>query len=127
VGFEGVAEPRGSRKEMFKRADAHELTDEEMIRAYDELKREMRELKNNIVKRIESGDTETINAWRTRVKDARERTSGDIEGRAVQLAMAAERIRERTYASAHIIEIAPIRNHNANKPSTEGERTETLA
>jgi len=53
--------------------------------------------------------------------------TGDIEERAVQLAMAAERIRERTYASAHIIEIAPIRNHSANKLSAEGERTETLA
>jgi len=33
VGFEGVAEHRGSRKKMFKRADARELTDEEMLRA----------------------------------------------------------------------------------------------
>jgi len=126
VQFEGVAEPRGNRKGMFRRADAHELTDDEMIRAYDELEREMRELKNNIEKRIESGDTETINAWRTRVKDARERTSGDIEERAEQLAMAAERIRKRTYASAHITEIAPTRDNSANKPSTEGEHAGTL-
>jgi len=77
-----------------------ELTDEEMIRAYDELEREMRELKNNIGKKVESSNTEAINAWRSRMRDAREKTLGDIEERALQLAMATERIRKRTYADA---------------------------
>jgi len=127
VEFEGVAEPRGNRRDTYKKANGQELTDEEMIRAYDELEREMRERKNNIGKRIKSGDTEAINAWRPRVRDVRERTSGDIEERAIQLAMAAERIRERTYASERVIEITPIRDTSADKPSAEGERVEALA
>jgi len=43
VGFEGVAEPRGNRKEARRTTEMRELTDEEMVRAYDELEREMRE------------------------------------------------------------------------------------
>jgi len=127
VEFEGVSEPRGNIRKAYKTVDARELTDEEIIRAYDELEREMRELKNNIRKRIEAGDTEAINAWRTRVRGAREKTSGDIEERAMQLEMAAEKIRKRTYAGARVIEIAPIHDTSADKPSAKEERVEALA
>jgi len=122
VGFEGVAEPKGSKREIYKRAETRELTDEEMIREYDELEQEIRELKNNIRKRVEWSDTEAINAWRTRVRDAIEKTSGDIKERALQLAMAAERIRKRTYAGARVIEIAPIRDAGADKQGASGSR-----
>jgi len=52
VGFEGVAEPRGNRREVVKKHELSELTDEEMIRTYDELEREMRIERHRSNKRV---------------------------------------------------------------------------
>jgi len=125
VGFEGVAEPRGNRREAAQKQELRELTDEEMIKTYDELEREMYEIRSKLEKRGESSDTEAINAWRTRTKDVKEKRTGDIEERALQLAIAAERIREKTYAGARAIEIAPIREVGAEKQGSLTERVET--
>jgi len=125
VGFEGVAEPRGNRRKAVKKHELRELTDEEMIWTYDELEREMHEIRNNLGKRGESSDTDAINAWRTRTKDAKEKRTGDIEERALQLAVAAERIRERTYAGSRVIEIAPIRDTGADRQSAHTDREST--
>jgi len=127
VGFEGVAEPGGNRREVAKKNELRELTDEEMIITYDELEREMHEIRNNLGKRGKSSDTEAINAWRSRTKDAKEKRTGDIEKRALQLAMAAERIRERTYAGARVIKIGPIRDKRVDRQSAHVERVEAIA
>jgi len=125
VGFEGVAEPRGNRKEAVKKHELRELTNEAMIRTYDELECEMHEIRNTFAKRGESSDTDAINAWRTRTRDAKEKRTGDIEERALQLAVAAEQIRERTYAGARVIEIAPIRDIEADRQNAHTERVES--
>jgi len=124
VGFEGVAEPRGNRREAVKKQELRELTEEEMIRTYDELEREMHEIRCNLGKRRESNNTEAMNAWRSRTKNAKKKRTGNIKERALQLAIAAERIRERTYAGARVIEIAPIRNTGADRQGTNTERVE---
>jgi len=98
-----------------------------MMRAYDELEREMNGLRNNIGRRIEASDTEAINAWRSRERDARERRSEEIEGRATQLAAATERTRERTSAGARVIEIAPIREAEVEDPGAQGDYMEPAA
>jgi len=51
------------------------------------------------------------------MKSTNERTLEDIEERASQLAEAAQRIRDRTYAGARVIEIAPIAEVIANNPN----------
>jgi len=65
VGFEGAAELRGNRRETVKKHELRELTDEEMIRTYDELEREMHEIRSNLRKRGESSHTDAINAKRS--------------------------------------------------------------
>jgi len=87
----------------------------------------MRELRNNLGKRVESSNTETIRAWRTRTRDAKERKLGDLEERALQLAVAADRIRERTYAGARVIEIGPIHGAGLDRQGTHPERVEPVA
>jgi len=95
-GVEGIAEPRGGRREARKNVDLRELTNEEMVRAYNDLEREMRELRNNLGKRVESSNTETIRAWRTGTREAKEKKSEDIEEKALLLSVKADRIRKRT-------------------------------
>jgi len=85
-----------------------------MLIAYDELEREMNDLKNNIGRRINPNDTEAMRAWRERMRSTRVKTFEDIEHRASQLAEVAQRIRNRTYAGAHVTEIAPIAEASAN-------------
>jgi len=85
-----------------------------MLMAYNELERDMNELKNNIGKRINPNDTDAMRAWRKCMSSSKERTLEDIEERASQLAEAAQRIRDRTYAGAHVIEIALIAEVSAN-------------
>jgi len=110
-----------------KNVDLRELTDEEMVRAYDELEREMREMRNNLGKRGESSNTEIIRAWRTRTREAKESKSRDIEERALLLAVAADRIRERTYVGARVIEVAPARDTEADRQGIHAERVEAVA
>jgi len=66
-----------------------------MINVYDELERDMNELKNNIGRKIYPNDVEAILAWREIMRSTRERTLEDIEERASQLAEAAQKIRDR--------------------------------
>jgi len=93
----------------------NKLSNQEMIRAYNGLEREMHELRNNIGRRIESSDTEAIKVWQTRARDAKEKMSEDIKKSALQLAGAAERIREITNMGARVIEIAPICDVRADR------------
>jgi len=87
-----------------------------MLMAYDELEREMNEIKNNIGKRIDPNDIDEMRAWRERMRSTKERTSEDTEERASQLAETAQRIRDKTYAGARVIEIAPIAEVSTNNP-----------
>jgi len=98
AGFEAVVEPRSITRERHKRSDVRGFSNEEMLMAYDELERDMNEIKNNIGRRINPNDTEAMRAWRERMRSTKERTLEDIEERASQLAEAAQRISDRTYA-----------------------------
>jgi len=70
VGLQ-VVEPRSARKESFRRSGGdRELTNDEIQIAYDELEREMNELRNNPGRRVNPSDTEVMNARRERVKIA---------------------------------------------------------
>jgi len=66
-------------------------------------------------------------AWRTRTRDAKERKLGDLKKRALLLAVAADRIRERTYAGARVIEIAPIHGAGLDRQGAQPERVEPVA
>jgi len=98
-----------------------------MLMAYDDLEREMNDLKNNIRRRINPNDTEAMRAWRERMRSTRERTFEDIERRASQLAEAAQQGRDRTYAGARVIEIAPIAGASADNYDARLSRVETEA
>jgi len=50
--------------------------------AYDELEREMNDLKNNIRRRINPNDTDATRAWRERMRSTKKKTLDDIEERA---------------------------------------------
>jgi len=102
--------------------------------AYDDLEREINELRNSVVRRANPSDAEVMNAWRERVEiaraeNARAEAFGDLEERAMRLAELAGRVRERRYAGARVIEIAPIRDAAANGSATDvqGGRTATVA
>jgi len=129
VGFKAVVEPRGARRGLSKRSDVCGLSNEEMLLAYDELEREMCELRNNIRRRINPNDPEALHAWRERVESARSESYSDIEKRASQLAEAAGRVRDRQYASASVIGIAPMRETeaNANARDAHKERINAIA
>jgi len=90
-----------------------------MLNAYDELERDMNELKNNIGRKINPNDTDAMRPWRERMRSTRERTLEDMEERASQLVEAAQRIRDRTYAGARVIEIVPIAEVSATKYNAE--------
>jgi len=55
-----------------------------------------------------------MHAWHERMRSTIEKTLEDIEERASQLAEVAQRLRDRTYAGARVIEIAPIAEVSAN-------------
>jgi len=59
------------------------------------------------------------------MRSTRERTIEDIEQRASLLAEAVQRTRERTYAGARVIEIAPIAEPSANNYDSRPSRVET--
>jgi len=129
VGLE-VVEPRSARRESYRRAGGdRELTNNKMRIAYDELEREMNELRNSAGKRVNPSDTEVLNVWKERVDIARAEAFGDLEERAMRLAEAAGRVRERRYAGARLIEVAPIREvtANANATGVLGGSTVTVA
>jgi len=108
AGFEAVGETRSTTRGGPRRSDVRASSDEEMFIAYDELEKEMNELKNNIGRRINPNDADAMRAWRERIRSVKKTTLEDIEERASQLAEAALRIRDRTYAGARVIKIAPI-------------------
>jgi len=87
----------------------------------------MNELKNNIGRRISPNDGEALRAWRERIGSTKERTLEDMEERASQLADAAQRIRDSTYAGARVIEIAPITEASANNLDASATRTDRSA
>jgi len=119
VGLE-VNEPRSAKKEVPRRTGRdRELTNDEMRIAYDELEREMNELQNSTGRRVNPSYTEVMNARRERVEIARAEAFGDLEERATKLAEAAGRVRERRYAGARVIEVAPIREVAANVVATD--------
>jgi len=127
VGLE-VVEPRSARRELSRRTGGDcELTNDEI--AYDELEREMIELRNSAGKRVNPSETEVMNAWRECVEIARAEAFGDLKERAIKLVEAAGRVRERRYAGARVIEVAPIRDVAANVSATnvQGERAATVA
>jgi len=97
--------------------------------AYDELEREMNELRNNMGRRVNPSDTEVMNAWKERVEVARAEAFGDLEEKAIKLAESAGRGRERRDAGARLIEVAPSREvaANANANDVQGGRTATVA
>jgi len=97
--------------------------------AYDELECEINELRNSTGRRVSPSDTEVMNAWRERVEIARAKVIGDLEKRAIKLAKSARRVRERRYAGARVIEVAPIRDVAANLNATDvqGGRMATVA
>jgi len=68
----------------------------------------MNELRNNIGKKTNPSDTEALSAWRKRVEISRAEAYGDIESRVGKLPDAAERVREKRYNSALVIEVAQI-------------------
>jgi len=83
VGLE-VVEPRSAGREVLRRAGGdRELTSDEMRMAYDELEREMCQLRNNMGRRVNPSDTEVMNAWKERVEVARAEAFGDLEKRAM--------------------------------------------
>jgi len=97
--------------------------------AYEEFEREMNELRNNTGRRVNPSDTEVMNAWKERVRIARAEALRDLEERATKLAESAGRVRERRYAGARVIKVAPIREVAANTNATDVQagRTSTVA
>jgi len=55
-----------------------------------------------------------MRAWRERMRSTKEKTLEDLEERASQFAEAAQRIRDRAYAGARVIEITPIAEVSVN-------------
>jgi len=98
-----------------------------MLVAYDELERDMNELKNNIGRRINPNDREAMSVWRERMRTTKERTLEDIELRASQLAEAAQRIRDRAFTGVRVIEIAPIAEGSVNNYDARPMRPEAIA
>jgi len=129
VGLEVVAEPRGTRAELSRRAGGRELLSEEMLIAYGELEREMNELRNNIGRKANTGDIEMLNAWKELGEIKRAEAFCDLETRAVRLAEAAERGRERRYGGVRVIEVTSIRETSANANATDAPegRSSTVA
>jgi len=125
AGFEAVGEPMGGTREAPRKSNVREFLNEDMLTAYDELEREMNKLKNNIGRRINPNDHEAMRAWRERIRSTKERTLEDLEERASQLAESVQRIRNRTYAGARVIEIAPIAKINANNYDAQLKGLET--
>jgi len=110
VGLE-VVEPRSARRELSRRArEDQELTNDKMQMAYNELERELNELRNSTGRSVNPSDTEVMNAWRERVEIAGAEAFGDLEERAMKLAESAGRVRERRYAGARVIEVALIQD-----------------
>jgi len=70
-----------------------------------------------------------LDAWRESVEISRAEVFGDLEERAMKLAVSAGRVRERHYAGARVIEVAPIRDvaANVNVTDVQGGRTATVA
>jgi len=119
VGLE-VVEPRSVRREVLRRTgEDRKFTNDEMRIAYDELEREINELRNSTGRRVNPSDTEVKNTWRKRVKITRAEAFGDLEERAMKLAEAAGKGRERRYAGVQVIEVAPIRDLAANANATD--------
>jgi len=114
AGFEAVGETRSTTRGGTQRSDVRGPSNEEMLLAYDELEREMNDLKDNIGRRINPNDNDAMRAWRERIKNADERTLGDLEQRASRLSEAAQKMRDRTYAGTCVLEIAPIAEAGAN-------------
>jgi len=119
VGLE-VVEPKSTRKESSRRSGGdRELPNDEMRIAYDKVKFEMNELQNNTGRRVSPSDTDVMIAWRERVEIARAEAFGGLEERAMKLAELTGRVRERRYAGARVIEVAPIREVAANVIATD--------
>jgi len=114
VGSEVVAEPRSVRAEASRRTKGREMSSEEMLIAYEELEREMNELRNSIGKKTNPSDSEALSAWKERVEISRTEAYNNLEVRTVKLADVAERAQGRRYGGARIIEVAPIRESTAN-------------
>jgi len=108
VGLEVVAEPRGTRAELSRRAGGRELSSEEMVIAYGELEREMNELRNNIGRKANTGEIGMLKACRELGEINRAEAFCDLETRAARLADAADRGREKRYGCVRVIEVAPI-------------------
>jgi len=96
---------------MSRRSGARDLSNEEILIAYGELEKEMNELRNII--------------GREQVEDRRTEAYGNLEPRAAKLADAAERIRERRYGGARIIEVAPIKEAATNATNATVNATST--
>jgi len=118
-GSEVVAEQRSARAELSRRAGGRELSSEEMLIAYGELERKMKELQNKIGRKTNPSDTEVRNTWREHLEISRAEAYGDLETRAAKLAETAERVRERRYSGARVIKVAPIRKSPANADATD--------
>jgi len=114
VGLEAVAESRSARTEVSKRAGGRELSNEEMMIAYAELEREMNEQRNNIVRKNNPSERETLNARRERVEFSRAEAYGNLEPRTAEVAATTERGRERRYGGARLIEVVSTREPAAN-------------
>jgi len=114
VGLEAVAESRSARTEVSRRAGGRELSNEEMMIAYGELEREMNELRNNIVRKNNPSERKTLCAWRERVEFSRAEAYGNLETRTVKVGETTERVRERRYGGACLIEVVLIRDPTAN-------------
>jgi len=109
MGSEVVAEPRGTRAELPRKAGGRELSSEEMLMAYGELEREMNELRNNIGRKANTGETGMLKAWRELGEIGRAEALCDLEIRVARLADANDRGHERRYGGVRVIEVAPIR------------------
>jgi len=60
VGFEAVGETRSTTRGGTRRPEVRGPSNEEMLLTYDELEREMNELKDNIGRRINPNDSEAM-------------------------------------------------------------------
>jgi len=85
-----------------------------MLIAYGELEREMQELRNNIGRKTNPSESEALSAWREQLESSRAEAYENLESTAAKLTDAADRIRERRYGGARLIEVAPIREPTAN-------------
>jgi len=84
AGFGAVGETRNTTQGGPRRSDVRASSNEEMLNAYDELEREMNELKNNIGRRINPNDVDAMRAWRERIRSTKKKTLEAIEERASQ-------------------------------------------